>query len=134
VLEEASATERPALMQEFIASQVREVMGQSGPQDVPGEKPLMELGMDSLMAVELRNRLARAIEAELPATLLFDHPTVAVLSAFLARTAFSELFPPAPALDAGNGERARLAKEVAAMSEEDMEALIAAEFSRLKPS
>jgi acyl carrier protein len=42
--------------------------------------PLGELGLDSLLAVELRNALATALERTLPATLLFDHPTVDALT------------------------------------------------------
>ena len=45
---------------------------------------LTELGMDSLMAVELRNRLKQAIRHPLPATVVFEHPTVAALTGHLA--------------------------------------------------
>src|SRR6185369_8347760 len=71
-LQETPVNERLAVLQEFVAGTVRRVLGQAGPRDVGVERPLMELGMDSLMAVELRNVLGLAIEAVLPATLLFD--------------------------------------------------------------
>ncbi len=51
---------------------------------IPGGQPLRDLGLDSLMAVDLRNRLAAALDITLPATLAFDHPTVEALTAFLA--------------------------------------------------
>ena len=46
-------------------------------------KPLMEAGMDSLGAVELRTALGAKFGIELPATITFDHPSVAALSGFL---------------------------------------------------
>ena len=46
-----------------------------------------DLGMDSLMAVELRNRLNRAFAGEYTAsnTIVFDYPDVATLARYLAQ-------------------------------------------------
>ena len=51
---------------------------------VDADAPLMEAGVDSLGAVELRNQLqAAAGTASLPSTLVFDHPTARQLASFL---------------------------------------------------
>jgi hypothetical protein len=46
-------------------------------------QPLNELGLDSLMAVELRNAIAGALDRALPATLLFKHPALDGLTDFV---------------------------------------------------
>jgi myxalamid-type polyketide synthase MxaE and MxaD len=70
-----------------VAEAVREAVAHVlGSGDVAEDRPLGELGLDSLMAVELRNRLARELERPLPATLAFDYPTVAALVAYLEGT------------------------------------------------
>ena len=47
-------------------------------------QPLIEAGLDSLGAVELRTALGQHFSLELPATVTFDHPSAASLSRFLA--------------------------------------------------
>ncbi len=51
-------------------------MGTTAPED----QPLMEAGLDSLGAVDLRNALSAHFALELPATFTFDHPTVAAMA------------------------------------------------------
>ena len=49
------------------------------------QQPLSEAGLDSLMAVELRDTIGRAVGRVLPATLLFDYPTLDALAHYLHR-------------------------------------------------
>lgn len=69
--------ERQKRVQSWIASEVSRVMRIAA---VPLDQPLQERGLDSLMAVEVRNGIAAKIGKALPVTLLFDHPTIAALS------------------------------------------------------
>ncbi|MEU7002734.1 type I polyketide synthase [Nonomuraea sp. NPDC046570] len=57
-----------------------QVLGRNPDADLDLSRPFNDLGLDSLMAVQLRNALATATGRRLPATLLFDHPTPAALS------------------------------------------------------
>jgi len=51
---------------------------------VPRSAPLADAGVDSLGAVELRNALGSAFGVDLPASLVYDHPSVEALAAWLA--------------------------------------------------
>jgi acyl carrier protein/short-subunit dehydrogenase len=82
-LANADPVEWPRLVEQRVQACVAQVLGLAGADRVPLHSTLGDLGLDSLMALQLRDALARAIDRPLPATLAFDHPTAARLSAHL---------------------------------------------------
>ena len=63
-----------------LQSLVSDLLGQ----DIGMEEPLMEAGLDSIGAVELRNSVASKYGIDLPATISFDQPTVRALADYMA--------------------------------------------------
>ncbi|MGW7047819.1 type I polyketide synthase [Streptomyces avermitilis] len=79
-----SGPEQRAALTDLVRDAVAAILGYADAASIPDEQPFVELGFDSLAAVEVRNRLNLATGLSLPAMLVFDHPTVAAVCDFLA--------------------------------------------------
>lgn len=120
--------ERVEVLRDFVRDRVVRVLRLDRNEPPGRHDRLMDLGFDSLMAVQLRNQLGAGLglDKPLPATLMFDYPTIDALAGHL----LSRLAPPAPSAPAATGMEVAPAPlvlgeaAVAAMSDADIEALL----------
>lgn len=90
-LNQAQPAKRQKLLIEFVRDQAVKVLGLDSTQSIDYKQPLSDLGLDSLMAVELRSVLSTelGLARSLPATLVFDYPTIAALTDYLGEEVLS---------------------------------------------
>jgi len=101
----APEDQRSALLAAFVQKQVRQVLGVRAEQTLPLERPLKELGLDSLMTTDLKNRLERECKIIIPAEqILRAGASVQSLSSMILGR-LSLATPPQPSPDWGGSER-----------------------------
>ena len=88
-IEGAAPKQRRAAMAAHVRSELQRVLALEAEeaQGLDPEQSFRDLGMDSLTAVELRNRLQAQVGRPLPATVAFDYPNIDALSTYLLRDA-----------------------------------------------
>lgn len=75
--------ERRLRLTDFLRGQLAQVLGFANADKIHLRQRLFDLGLDSLMAVELKNRLEAGLELAIAPTLMFDYPTVEALVDYL---------------------------------------------------
>jgi acyl carrier protein len=131
---EAPPNRRRSVVAGHLRARALRVLGLPGGEPIDPRRPLSELGLDSLMAVELRNAIGESVGRTLPATLLFKHPTLEALTDF----AMAELFGPAQAPGAGPAdtaaaEAAAALDAVSQLSADEVRRLLADELQSVAP-
>jgi acyl carrier protein len=84
IIRASSSQQRLSRLENFLIRLVAEVMGVKT-QEFEREHPgFFQMGMDSIMAVEVIKGIEPALEIELYPTAIFDYPTIPELTTFLA--------------------------------------------------
>ncbi|MFD2467787.1 SDR family NAD(P)-dependent oxidoreductase [Amycolatopsis silviterrae] len=107
----------PAVL-DLVCSHVAAVLGYDSGEQVDRKRAFKEIGFDSLIAVQLRNRLNAATGLRLPVTLVFDYPNPASLASFLRSEVAASV--PSPT-DAALAEFDRLEASLSSIPSQDRE-------------
>jgi acyl transferase domain-containing protein len=112
----ALATASPAERRERLVAHVRAavaaVLRCGGPEEVALDEGFFQLGMDSLMSAQLRARLQDGLATTLPATAVFEHPTVERLARWIEGALFPAAAEPEAAAASEDELMAELAREL----------------------
>jgi len=129
----AVPSERLERLREFVRENVVRVL-RLGRDEVPARNArLMDLGFDSLMAVQLRNALGAGLglDRPLPATLMFDYPTIDSLASYLGAILFPEERPADLSVTAKDRPASIDSAVIAEMSEAEVELMLLERLERL---
>lgn len=129
------AKERHARLAVLVRTHIGECLALD-PVRVEPRIALFDLGMDSLSALELRNRLQKDLGISLPSTLVFQHPTAAALVDWLAGELDSAVAAQAPATEAVHPRAASAPTRdeistIAALTEEELARMVDRELQDL---
>ncbi|NUQ77155.1 MAG: SDR family NAD(P)-dependent oxidoreductase, partial [Polyangiaceae bacterium] len=95
-----TSTEDPrSLLTTWLRGAVADVLGFDSPDRVPLRAGFFSLGMDSIMTVNLRDKVRRALDLRVPTSVAFNHPNVEALAAYLLEQLIAENVVRATAAD-----------------------------------
>jgi acyl carrier protein len=129
-----SGNERKDVVLAFVQGEVARILGIPKPEGIDVDQGLFDMGLDSLMAVDLKSRLEAGVGQPLPSTLTFNYPSVGALANFLLQDVLGDAAEPVPAPER---EALPAEEEVATrdsradMSEEDLAALLRRKLDQL---
>lgn len=82
--------ERISYLRNYLQTEVSQVLGSSSSKLPDVQLGFFDMGMDSLMMVELRSRIETGLQQTIPSTVLFEHPTINALAEYIATELLSQ--------------------------------------------
>ncbi|MFL9915755.1 SDR family NAD(P)-dependent oxidoreductase [Paraburkholderia fungorum] len=131
----ATAPERVRLVSDYFSGELIEVLGISSSQPIDPQQGFNELGLDSLMSIELRNRVSRDLDMPLSATVIFEYPTLNLMTEFLVNRIAAHDASTTPAVSPAQDhpiESDAIETAVGALSDAELAALIEREWIGLE--
>jgi myxalamid-type polyketide synthase MxaB len=129
-LETAAPGEKHELLITAVRDQVVKVLGLNPAKPPELRQGLTEIGMDSLMAVELSNRLKALLGQPLPATLAFEYPSIYALVDYLETQVLVSMIEPEAAQPTIDPTEAAIIAELEALSDNEIEATLLDELKK----
>jgi myxalamid-type polyketide synthase MxaE and MxaD len=137
-IKDAPERDRIEHLMVFVGEEAKAVFGMPSDEPIDEERGLFQMGMNSLMSVELKKRLESKLALKLPGTLTLTYPTVTALAKFLDRKLFPEQNLDSTALRDvahANHDRAKVTDDelssLAEMDDAETDAAIAAELEAI---
>jgi acyl transferase domain-containing protein/acyl carrier protein len=129
-LQQATSDDRQSRLTEVLVTVVIEVLALPDNEVAPRAR-LFDLGIDSLTALDIKNRLQKLLDCSLSSTLLFDHPTIEALTDYFLDKLFPVSVPqvPEPVVEYSPLQQDN---DVEDMSEAEAEALLLAQLERME--
>jgi acyl carrier protein len=118
----------------YLRSQVATVLGWGSPAQLQPRQSLFDLGLDSLMTIELKNSLESGLGLTLSSTFIYDYPTIEGMVNCLSRTLLQADPDSHPTPDSKSDVVAKRLdwQGLEELSEPEAEALLLQELKRLK--
>jgi acyl carrier protein len=133
-LESAPECDRQNILITHIQTEVANVLGLDSSELLDPDVGFVDMGMESLMAVEVQNRLQNNLGTPLAATLAIEYPTIRKLSNYLAEEVMGLESLEKSNLDLTKieDEQANVLSEIEQLGEDDIEASIAQKLAKLE--
>ena len=119
------AMRQPAMLR-ITTGLVRRTLDLHAEEAIDPDVPFSDMGMDSLLAIELRNSLSGVLQKQFPSTILFDYPTLRALVEYLSREILNEAKPPSatppvPAIGQATQNSLDILDTIEQMSDDEVE-------------
>jgi len=131
-LEASPPNKRQQLLLHYVQDQVVKVLGLEPSYPMDPRQALHDMGMDSLMAVELTNRLQTGLGLSFPSTLAFDYPTIEALAGYLVNKVLATESAAQPQAASQTDQQTQILEELAQLPEDEAEALLLEELATMR--